>query len=71
MEERLDVKITELYKIAKLYEDLVKKDYSYNYRLDGIYLQIEVLEDLKNGSDNEEKNWMVCYKEDSSEVEQK
>ena len=71
MEERLDVKIAELYKIAKLYEDLVKKDYSYNYRLNGIYLQIEVLEDLKNGRDDEENCWRVCYKEDSAEIENK
>lgn len=66
MESRLDSKIKGLKEMVKLYQELVKKDYSYNYRLDAIYDQLEILEELKSGGSGIIENWMECYKEDSS-----
>lgn len=64
MEGRLDSKIKELTKMARLYEELIKKDYNYQYRLDAIYDQLEILIELKDNKNDIVENWQMCYKED-------
>ena len=65
MEGLLNAKIKGLQEMAILYEGLVKKDYSYNYRLQAIYDQLEILEELRDGGNNIIETWLDCYKEDS------
>jgi DNA-binding ferritin-like protein len=64
MEERLKIKLEHLYNVLKLYEELYSKTRHYHWRLDGVYAQIEALEQLR---DNTQDNWMECYKEDLAE----
>jgi hypothetical protein len=71
MINKLNSKINDLHELAKLYEKLSKKSYDYQYRLDAIYLQIEILEELKSDGDYIVDNWKVCYKEDLEEYTNK
>jgi len=68
IEDKLTTKIKSLYEVAKLYEELSKKTYDYQYRLDAIYEQLEILEELKDGSNNIINNWKQCYEEDIAEL---
>jgi len=57
--------IDELYRVVAEYEN-VKND-KFDFRLDGLYSQIEVLEAIKNGSGEEIlKLWHKCLLEDKS-----
>lgn len=68
LDDKLAAKIEELYKVAKLYEELTKKLPDYQYRLDAIYLQIEILEELRDDEQEMINIWMECYKEDSRQL---
>lgn len=55
--------IDELYRVVGEYQK--EKSDQFNYRLEGLYSQIEVLEALKDGSSEEYiKKWHKCLIED-------
>lgn len=66
MEERLNKKLEYLYSMTEKYKLLNQKTKDlYRYRLDGLYVQIEALENLKDNVSNE---WDECYQEDLAEA---
>lgn len=65
MEERLNKKIEYLYSMADKYSKLNEKtNNKYDWRLQGINLEIEALEKLKNNVTND---WDEAYEEDLKE----
>ena len=65
MEERLNKKIEYLYNMADKYSKLNEKtNNKYDWRLQGINLEIEALEKLKNNITND---WDEAYEEDLKE----
>ena len=65
MEERLNKKIEYLYSMADKYQELNQRtNNKYDWRLQGINLEIEALEKLK---DNITNDWDEAYEEDLKE----
>jgi hypothetical protein len=52
-------------KTLSLYQELVKKNYEYNYRLECICLQLEALQELREGITN--NNWHEFYEKDKAD----
>lgn len=69
LQERLNAKIKSLEKVLNLYLELESKDYEYHYRVNGIFSQLEVLYDLRDGEPN--NVWYERYEEDMNEYNSK
>jgi hypothetical protein len=69
LQERLNAKIKSLEKVLNLYLELESKDYEYHYRVNGIFSQLEVLYDLRDGEPN--NVWYERYEEDMNEYNRK
>lgn len=66
--DRLDSKLNYYYEMLEKYIKLNDrcKDNEFQFRIDGLNIQIEALENLKNDVNNE---WDECYAEDLNEYE--
>ena len=66
LESRIDEKIKFLNEMLLKYDDLNQKARGkYNWRSNAISDQIEVLEEIKNNSND--NGWQLCYEEDLRE----
>ena len=64
--DKIDKKITELEEVLHLYNELnIKTKNKFDWRVQGLQTQLEILEELRDNSSSE---WMLANKEDSANI---